>query len=187
MGQPTPLLLPPSGLDLAILAPRSPASRRAKGARKSASGRSVSTARSTATRRAVSDTLRMRDSFEVAWRDSAGEMFLSGSCIRRPSCKASCGNFWFEPPDGGNCIPVVPVHVELMWGNSARGRSRGTCRCSEKQIREELAEAAPGNLKLQIASGPVQPTEINQQRNLRPRFRSFRSKTNIAQHAGKMR
>src|SRR5271169_2386550 len=84
MGQPAALLRAPSGLDLAILAPRSPASRRAKGSRKSASGRSLSTARSRATRRAVSETLRIRPSSDGAAVDSEGALLRSGSCMRGP-------------------------------------------------------------------------------------------------------
>src|ERR1700721_4108137 len=82
MGQPTPPLRPPSGLDLAILAPRSPASRRANGSRKRASGRAVSTARSIATRRAVSDTLRIRASSDGAEEDSVGAGLPSESGMR---------------------------------------------------------------------------------------------------------
>src|SRR5580698_4137880 len=101
MGQPRPLLPPPSGLDLAILAPRSPASRRAKGSRKRASGRSDSTARSTATMRAVSDTLRMRSSPDGAEEDSEAAVLRSERGMPCPLCEADCRDCCFVSQQAG--------------------------------------------------------------------------------------
>src|ERR1700691_949446 len=151
MGQPTPLLRPPRGLDLAILAPRSPASRRAKGSRKRASGRSDSTARSTATRRAVSDTLRIRASPDGAEEDSDGAVLRSESDMRGPLCEADCRDVCVEPAAGGIVYPLVLIRAELIPGESARSRSGRSHRSSENQFGENLAEPAPGYLKFQIA------------------------------------
>src|SRR5271156_424311 len=76
---------------------------------------------------------------------------------------------------------------DLMRGGSARVSSRGTRRCGKNQIGEELAEAAAGNLELEMARGAAQPAEIHQQGDLSPRFRSFRRETDVAQNAGDMR
>src|SRR5271156_4146067 len=76
---------------------------------------------------------------------------------------------------------------DLMRGGSARVSSRGTRRCGKNQIGEELAEAAAGNLELEMARGASQPAEIHQQGDLSPRFRSFRRETDVAQNAGDMR
>jgi len=70
---------------------------------------------------------------------------------------------------------------------SARSRSRGARRRCKNQIREELAKPAPRNLKLQIACGAIQPSEIHQQGDLSPRVRRFRRETNVAQNAGHVR
>jgi hypothetical protein len=83
----------------------------------------------------------------------------------------------------GIVYPLILIRGELIRGDSARSRSRRTRRSSKNQIRKKLAKPAAGNLKLQVARGTVQPAEINEQRDLSPRFRRFRRKTNIAQHA----
>src|SRR5277367_3758291 len=179
---------PPSGLDLAILAPRSPASRRAKGSRKSASGRSDSTARARATRRAVSDTLRMRPSSDAAAFVSEGALLRSGSCMRGPYLQANLIADFFDLSRQleGILYPLALICAELMRGDSARGGSRGTGGGGENQIREKLAEAAAGDLEFQIARGAVQPAEIDEQGDFGPGFRSFRREANVAQHAGNM-
>src|SRR5277367_3329861 len=186
MGQPAALLRAPSGLDLAILAPRSPASRRANGSRKSASGRSLSTARSIATRRAVSETLRIRPSSDGAAVDSEGALLRSGSCMRGPYLQANLIADFFDLSRQleGILYPLALICAELMRGDSARGGSRGTGGGGENQIREKLAEAAAGDLEFEIARGAVQPAKIDEQRDFGPRFRSFRREANVAQHAG---
>src|SRR5271156_991711 len=141
MGQPAALLRAPSGLDLAILAPRSPASRRAKGSRKSASARSLSTARSMATKRAVSDTLRMRPSSDGAAVVSEDALLRFGSCTRGPYIYANLdtGVFSLSHQVEGIVYPLEMICAELMGADSARSRSRRTRRSSKNQIREELA------------------------------------------------
>src|ERR1700728_607870 len=187
MGQPTPLLGPPSGRDLAILAPRSPARRRAKGSRKRASGRSDSTARSTATKRAVSDTLRIRAWSDGAEPDSERAELPSESGMPGPLCEAERWDFSFESAGGEIVYPLVLIRAELFPGDSARSRSGRSRRSSENQIGEKLAEPAPGYLKFQIARRTIQPAQIHKQRDFSPRFRRFRSKTDIAQHTRDMR
>src|SRR5208282_755390 len=137
MGQPAALLRAPSGLVLAILAPRSPASRRANGSRKSASGRSLSTARSIATRRAVSDTLRMRPSSDGAAVDSEGALLRSGSCMRGPYIYANldAGVFSLGQQVERIVYALALLCAELMRADSARSRSGRTRRSSKNQIR----------------------------------------------------
>src|SRR5271155_3501021 len=189
MGQPAALLRAPSGLDLAILAPRSPASRRANGSRKSASGRSDSTARSRATRRAVSDTLRMRPSSGGAAVDFDDALLRSGSCMRGPYMQANLivGIFGLIRQVERIVYPLAVICAELMRAESARGGSRGARGGGENQIRKKLAEAAARDLEFEIARGAVQPAKIDEQRNFGPRFRSFGCEADVAQHAGNMR
>src|SRR5580704_381870 len=141
MGQPAALLRAPSGLDLAILAPRSPASRRAKGSRKSASGLSDSTARSMATRRAVSETLRMRPLSDRSAVDSEGALLRSGSCMRGPYIRANpiAGIFRLSRQAERIVYPLAMIYGELMRGESARNKRREFQRAVAA---EERADAA---------------------------------------------
>src|SRR5271156_53771 len=106
------------------------------------------------------------------------------ACVVLYVCESNCWGSWFQPPSRGIVYLLAPIRAELLRGGSACGGSRRTRRCSKNQIREELAEAAAGNLKFEIARGAVQPAEIHQQRNFGPGFRSFRREANIAQHTG---
>src|SRR5271170_5942702 len=106
------------------------------------------------------------------------------ACVVLYICESNCWGSWFQPPSRGIVYPLAPIRAELLRGGSACGGSRRTRRCGKNQIREELAEAAAGNLEFEIARGAVQPAEIYEQRDFSPRFRRFRREANIAQHTG---